>query len=124
MPVQVGPGAADEHGDDQVLRQREQPPLHEHEPAGERLGVLDLEPRRVVGHVLERERRVLVGAERAVAVEADAPRPAQDADVELEQPPRVAAGEEDREERDHAHDGERDPEEEEHDEVRDRRAAT
>src|SRR5690349_10369780 len=71
-------------------------------------------------HVLERERRIAISAKRAVAVEADAPAPAEHADVEVEQPSRVAAGEKDREERDHAHDGERDPEEEEHDEVWDR----
>ena len=40
LPVPSGgPGAADEHRDDQVVRQREQPPLHEHEPPRERLGV-------------------------------------------------------------------------------------
>jgi hypothetical protein len=88
--------------------------------AGERLGILDLEPGRIVGHVLEREGRVFVGTERAVALEADAPRPAQDADVEIEEPSRVAAGEEDREQGDHAHAEERDPEEQEHDEVRNR----
>ena len=101
------------------MRESKEPPLDEHKPARERLGVLDLEPGGVVGHVLEREGRVLVGAECAVGVEADAPRPAEDADVEVEQPFWVAAGEEDREERDHADDSERDPEEEEHDEVRD-----
>src|SRR5205823_12767655 len=70
--------------------------------------------------VLEREGRVLVGAECAVAVEADAPGPAKDADVEVEQTPWVAAGEEDREEGDHADYCEADPEEQEHDAVGDR----
>src|SRR5205823_10362522 len=40
--------------------------------------------------------RVLVGGEGAVAVEADAPGPAEHADVELEQSSRVAAGRWDR----------------------------
>ena len=40
--------AADEHGDDQVLRDGQQPPLHEHEPARQPLRVLDVERRRVV----------------------------------------------------------------------------
>ena len=52
--------------------------------------------------VLEREGRIAVGAERAVGVEANAPGPTEDADVEFEQRSRVADhGEEDREERDH-----------------------
>ena len=44
-----------------------------------------VEPRRIVGDVAKRERRVPVGSERAVGVEADAPAPAQHADVEFEQ---------------------------------------
>jgi hypothetical protein len=44
------------------------------------------------------------------AVEADTPGPAEDAGVEVEQLSRVAAGDEDCEEGDHAHEGERDPE--------------
>src|SRR6266511_2662050 len=67
------PVAAGKDRDDEVVRQGEQPPLHEHEPAGERLRIVDLEPRRVVGGVLETEGRVLIGAKCAVAVEADAP---------------------------------------------------
>jgi hypothetical protein len=55
-----------------------------------------------------------------VGVVADAPAPAQDADVELEDGPRVAAGEQDRAERDDRRRDEGDPEEDEHDEVRDR----
>ncbi len=58
--------------------------------------------------------------ERAVGVDADTPRPAEDADVEGEQAARVAAGEEDREAREHGRHGEGDPEEEQHDEMRDR----
>ena len=76
--------------------------------------------RRVVGHVVERERRVAVGAERAVGVEGDPPRPAQHADVEVEDASRVAAGEEDREERDDRQHEKAQPEEDEHDVVRDR----
>ena len=83
-------------------------------------GVGDVEPRGVVGIVGERERRIPVGAERAVGVEADAPGPAQHADVEVEEPARIAAGEQDREERDDGDDHEGEPEEREHDEVRDR----
>src|SRR6266702_423164 len=67
------PVAAGKDRDDEVVRQGEQPPLDEHEPAGERLRIVDLEPRRVVGDVLETEGRVLIGAKCAVAVEADAP---------------------------------------------------
>ena len=57
--------ASEEDPDDDVLRDREQPPLHEHEPARQPLRVRDVEPRRVVRNVVERERRVAVGAERA-----------------------------------------------------------
>ena len=56
------PGAADEHGDDEVVRDCEQPPLDEDESARERLGVRDFESGRIVGHVFEREGRVLVSA--------------------------------------------------------------
>ena len=92
--------AAEEDPDDDVLRDREEPPLHEHEPARQPLRVRDVEPRRVVRHVVERERRVAIGAERGVRVEGDPPRPAQHAEVEVEDAARVAAREEDREERD------------------------
>ena len=113
------PGSAGEDRDDQVVRDREQPPLDEHEPARELLGIVDLQPRRVVGAVGEREGRILVGSEGAVGVEADAPRPAEHADVEVEDAAGVAAGEEDREAGDDGRDREADPEEEEDDEVRD-----
>src|SRR5581483_3730247 len=102
QPVDAGPrpGAADKDRDDEIVRQREQPPLDEHEPARERLGVYDLEPGRIVRDVLQREGRIPVSTECAVTAEADAPRPTEHADVEVEQPPRVAAAEEDREEGD------------------------
>ena len=112
--------AADEDADHDVLRNGEQPPLDEDEPSRQALGVVDLELRRVVGHLVQREGRIAVGAERAVRVEGHTPRPAQHADVEVEDPPRIAAREEDREERDDGHDDERRPEEEEDDVVRDR----
>ncbi len=114
------PAPAEEDPRDGVLRDREQPPLHEHEPARQALGVVDLEPRGVVGHVLERERRVPIGAEGGVRVEADPPGPAEDADVEVEDPARVAPGHEDREERDDREHGEGEPEERQQDVVRNR----
>lgn len=40
------PGAANEHADDEVVRDCEQPPLDEHHPARQRVGVGDLEPGR------------------------------------------------------------------------------
>ena len=112
--------AAEKDPDDDVLRDREQPPLHEHEPARQPLGVRDLESRRVVRHVVEREGRVAIRAQRCVRVEGDPPRPAHDPDVEVEDRARVAPREEDREERDHGQHEERQPEEREHDVVRDR----
>src|SRR6185295_2230019 len=75
---------------------------------------------RVVGHLAERERRIAVGAERAVRVVRDTPRPAEHADVEVEEPARVALREEDREERDDRDEEERDEQEREDDVVRDR----
>src|SRR5581483_5582573 len=73
----------------------------------------------VVGLLAEREGRVALGRERAVPVEGHAPRPAEDAEVEAEDPARVAAGEEQDEERGDRREDERDPEEGEDDEVRD-----
>ena len=110
----------DEHPDDRVLRDREQPPLHEHEAAREALRILDLERGGVVGRLAQCEGRIAVGAERPVGVEPDAPRPAEDADVEIEDRSRIPAAEQDREERDDAQQEERDPQERQHDEVRDR----
>ena len=115
-----GAGAADEDPDQDVLGDCEQPPLHEHEPPREPLRVRDGERRRIVGLLVERERRVAVGTQRAVRVVRDAPGPAQHADVEIEDAPRIATGEQDREEGDDRQHGEGDPEEEQHDEVRDR----
>ena len=112
--------ASDHDRDQQVLRDRQEPPLDEHEAAREVLGILDVQRRRVVGRLVEGERRVPVGAQGAVRVEGDPPRPAEDADVEVEDPPRIPPGDEDREER---HDGqheEREPQERKHDVVRDR----
>src|SRR5215213_979498 len=118
-PRPRAPAAAGEDRDDDEVRDGEQPPLHEHEPARERLRVGDLQPGRVVRDVGERERRVAVGPERLVGVEADAPRPAHHADVEVEQAAWVAPGEQDREEGDHRHHDERDPQEDEADHVGD-----
>ena len=110
-----GPG---EDPRDAKLRDAEQPPPDEGEAAAQVFRVVDLEPRRVLGHVRERERRVLVGSEGTEGVEGDPPRPAQHADVEAEDPPRVAPGEQHCEERDHRQHEEREPEKEEHDVVR------
>ena len=115
-----GAGAAEEDPQQDVLGDREQPPLHQDEATREPLRVGDVERRRVVGCRVERERRVAVGAEGAVRVVRDAPGPAQHAEVEVEDAPRVAPGEQDREEGDDREHHEGDPEEEEHDEVRDR----
>ena len=104
---------AGEQRDDQVVRDGEQPPLHQHQAAREVLGVVDVQVCRVVGRLRERERRVAVGAER-VGVVGDAPAPAQHADVEVEDRAGVAAGEQDREERHHAQHRERHPQEGEH----------
>ena len=101
------------------MRNREQP-LDERQPVREPLRVGDLQRGRVVGRGIQREGRVAVGAERPVGVEADPPGPAQYADVEVEDPPWVAAREEDGEESDDGEDPERDPQEEEDDVVRDR----
>ena len=111
---------ADHDPDEQVLGDREQPPLDEHEAARELPRVLDVQRRRVVRRVVERERRIPVGAERAVRVERDPPRPAEHPDVEVEDPARIPPGEEDREERDHRQYEEREPQEGQHDVVRDR----
>ena len=71
-------------------------------------------------YVVERERRIAVGAQRTIGVERDPPRPAENADVEVEDASRVAAGDEDREERDDRQNEQRQPEQREHDVVRDR----
>ena len=61
--------AAEKDADDDVVRDREEPRLHEHEAARQPLRIGDVEPRRVVGHVVERERRIAVGTECRVGVE-------------------------------------------------------
>ena len=86
-------------------------------PRDSRSGYATSSRRRVVGHVVERERRIAVGAERAVRVERHAPRPAEHSDVEVEDAPRVAARDEDREERDDGQHEKRQPQEREHDVV-------
>ena len=106
------PGArAEEDADHDVLGDRQQPPLHQHQAAGEALGVLHVEVRRV-GRVLgQAERRVPVRGQRAVRVVRDAPGPAQHADVEVEDGPGVATGHEDGHEGHEAEHHEGDPQE-------------
>ena len=86
-------GTADQDSDDEQVGEDEKP-LDEHEPPGELLRVGDVEGGRV-GHRPQGERRVAVGAEGEVAVVADAPGPAQDADVEVEQATGIAPGQQD-----------------------------
>ena len=83
-------------------------------------GVGDLEASGVVRLLPKRERRVAVRLVRPVRVEPDAPGPAKDADVEVEDPAWVAAREEDHEAGDERQDRHRDPEQRERDVVRDR----
>ena len=118
--AEVVAGTAQEQPDDQVLRDREQPPLDQDEPAREALRVVHLEVCRVVRDVAEGEGRVAVCPEGAVGVVGDAPLPAQDPDVELEDAARVAPGEEDGEEGHHAEHHEGQPQERQHHVVRDR----
>ena len=112
-----GACAADEEPDDEVVRDGQQPGLDQGQAAGEVLGVGDVEPGRVVGDVGEGERRVAVGAQGVVAVVGDPPGPAEHAEVEPEDPRRVAAGDEDGEPGDDGQDREGDPEEDQHDQV-------
>ena len=112
-----GACAADEEPDDEVVRDGQQPGLDQGQAAGEVLGVGDVEPGRVVGDVGEGERRVAVGAQGVVAVVGDPPGPAEHAEVEPEDPRRVAAGDEDGEPGDDGQDREGDPEEHQHDQV-------
>ena len=111
-PCSDHPGAgAEEDADHDVLGDRQQPPLHQHQTAGEVLGVLDVEVRRV-GRVLgQAERRVPVRGQRAVRVVGDAPGPAQHPDVEVEDGPGVATGHEDGHEGHEAEHHEGDPQE-------------
>ena len=103
------------------MRDRQQPPLDEHESPRQLVGILDGEPRRVGGIVGERERRIAVGAEASgEGVERDPPGPPQHPDVEVEQGPRIAAGEEHRHPGDEGEHEEGHPQEQQHDAVRDR----
>ena len=84
--------------DDQVVRDRQQPPLDQHQPTGKRCGVDDIQRCRIVGCGAEGERRILVGAETATGgVVGHPPRPAEHTAGEVEQRTRVAAGEQDAE---------------------------
>ena len=77
------PASAEENAYEEVVRDSEQPPLHEDEPARQLPGVGHVEGRRIVGGGAKREGRVPVGAKGAIRVEAHAPRPAQHADAAL-----------------------------------------
>ena len=110
--------AAGEDAGDHVLRDAREPPADQRQAPALMRRVVDLEPRRIVGDVGERERRVAVGAVRGVRVERDAPRPAQHPDVEIEDPARVAAVNRTATKRDHARGRERQPEEGQHDVMR------
>jgi hypothetical protein len=87
-----------EDPDDDVLRNREQPPLDEHKASRKALGILDFKRRGVVGRT-ESERWIAIRPVRGEGIEADSPRPAQDTGVEVEDAVRIAPCEEDREER-------------------------
>jgi hypothetical protein len=67
-----------------------------------------------------RDLKIAVGAVRVEGVEPDPPRPAQDADVEVEERARIATSEEDREEGDDSDEQECDPEDDQDDVVRNR----
>ena len=105
-PVVAGPRVRQQVGDDQAddeqVRNGQQP-LDQDQAAGEVFGVRDVEFGRIVGPG-QGERRVAVGAQGGVDVEPDPPVPAQHADVEVEQRPRIAAGEQDGEAGDHGGD--------------------
>ena len=73
MPIEPEPDPAGEDAGDAELRDAEQPPPDQREAAAQVLRVVDFEPRRVLGNIAERERRILVGAESAEGVERDAP---------------------------------------------------
>lgn len=117
-PAEAQRRAADQDAHDQVVRDRQQPPLHQDQAARERLRVLDPKVGRVVGDLGQRERRVPVGAQRAVGVEGHPPAPAHHPDVEGEDRARVAAGDQDRDEGAQAQHREGEPQEDQHDVVR------
>jgi hypothetical protein len=111
---------AEEEPNDQVVGDGQQPPLDQNQSPGEVLGVVDVEMGGVVRHVGQGEWRILVRAQSGIGVVADAPTPAHDPDVEVEQRPRVVRSEQDAEKRHNAGYSEREPEEREHDVVWDR----
>ena len=119
LPYRPGAGA-EEDADDDVVGDGQQPPLDQDQAAGEVLGVLDVEVRGVGGVLGQAERGVAVGGQGAVGVVGDPPGPAQDADVEVEDGPGVAAGHQDRHEGHDAEHREGDPQEGQDDVVRDR----
>src|SRR5271166_5165176 len=88
-PAELPAPGEDRH--DQVLRQREQPPLHQHQAPAEPLRVIHAEVGRVGRVRLQAERRVLIGAQSADAVEGDPPGPAHYPDVEIKDRPGIAA---------------------------------
>ncbi|ODA72721.1 hypothetical protein APS67_003020 [Streptomyces sp. AVP053U2] len=110
--------AAEKEAQDQVVRDGQEPPLHQDEAAGELSGVRQLPARRIAGDVGERERRIAVGAQSTVGVIGHSPIPPQYTGGEIEEGSRVAAGEENREERRHARPREGHPQEDQDDVVR------
>src|SRR5688572_590167 len=92
-PPDTPPAGEDRHH--QIVRQGQQPPLDEDEPSGEVLGIVDREGGRIVRLRAEAERWVAIGAESADGVEGHAPRPAHDAEIEVEDRAGIPAGEDD-----------------------------
>ena len=82
------------------------------------LGIVDVEVGGVRRIVPKRERRILVAQE--LDVRGHPPPPAIDADDVVEEPARIRAGEDDREERDQVDENHPDEQHREHDEVRKR----
>src|SRR5207302_1648371 len=95
--AQVRP-TAEQYADDEVVRDGEQPPLHQHQATRQLARVVDLQPGRIVRYVAQREWRVAIGAQRAVPVVAHPPGPPQHTRGEVEDRSRIAAGEQDGEE--------------------------
>ena len=89
--------------------------FHQRQPPGELPGIFDFQVCRIGRVVGQCEGRVLVGAERADRVILHPPGPPEHAHVELEDGPRVAAGEDDRDHRRDAEHDERDPQKGQHD---------
>src|SRR6185312_5999363 len=86
--------AADEHADDQQLRERQYQP-REGSEARLVTGIRHVEGCWVIGHRFERERWVPIRAQRAVRVVRNPPRPTKDSEVELEDRMWVAACDQD-----------------------------